>query len=103
MEKEVKAIKILKIDSNKGYFLDKNNAFVEVDKIDRDSLFNLVSLTIENEIEMDECDEEKLSNKVHLIIYKDIYNKICDLVNNKESLISNATSKYKEVIDKYKN
>ena len=102
MEKETKVIKILKIESNKGYFLDKNNNFVEVDKIDRDSLFNLVSLTLDNDIEMDVCDEDNLTNKVHSIMYKDIYKKISDLNKNKESLLSNATNKYKEIIDKYK-
>ena len=101
MEKENKVIKILKIESGKGYFLDKTEAFIEVDKIDRDSLFNIVSLVLDNDVCADEYKDELISNKVHQIIYKDLLNKINELKKNKSALIENATSKYNSIILKY--
>ena len=70
-------MKLLKIDSNLGYFLDDKSAFTTVDKISKDDLLRLVNLTLaEKEVEFDEYNEENLKNQAHQIIYKSVFEKL---------------------------
>lgn len=101
MESEKKLMKILKIDSGKGYLIDKNGNFVEVDKLDRELLLNLVELVFNNDVEMDKFDESLIPNKVQQIIYKDLYQKLSETVQNKQQQIENINLKYKEALEKY--
>ncbi len=102
MESEKKPIKILKINDGKGYYLDKNGNYVEVDKVDRDSLLYLINLVINSEVEIETYDESLILNKVHQIIYKEISQKILTLNTSKLTLLSNIDTEYADLINKYK-
>lgn len=102
MESEKKPIKILKINDGKGYYLDKNGNYVEVDKVDRDSLLYLINLVINSEVEIETYDESLILNKVHQIIYKEISQKILTLNTSKLTLLSNINTEYADLINKYK-
>lgn len=102
MESEKKPIKILKIKGGKGYYLDKNGNYVEVDKVDRDSLLYLINLVIDGEVEIEAYDESLILNKVNQIIYKEISQKILTLNANKQTLLSNIDTEYADLINKYK-
>lgn len=101
MESEKKLMKILKIEDGKGYLVDKNGNFVEVDKLDRELLLNLVELVFDNDVEMDEYNESLIPNKVQQIIYKDLYQKLSETVQNKQQQIENINLKYKDALEKY--
>ena len=102
MESEKKPIKILKIKDGKGYYLDKNGNYVEVDKVDRNSLLYLINLVINSEVEIETYYESLILNKVHQIIYKEISQKILTLKASKLTLLSNIDSEYADLINKYK-
>ena len=74
MKEELNHMKYLKINENKGYYLKANEAetddWIEIDKINKDDLMDLLNKAVESDFEMDEYKEENLDNKAHQIIYK---------------------------------
>lgn len=101
---EQKAMKYLKIDDNKGYYLkivSSDSVWTEIDKINKDDLLSLLNSTISSDFEMDVYSEEKLANKAHQIIYKNIYEKFTNLQAMRDKFKDESESLYKEAIGKY--
>lgn len=97
-------MKYLKIDDNKGYFLQYKEStpeWIEIDRISKDSLLSLLNLAISEDFEMDTYDEAKLANKAHQIIYKSIAEKFIDLIAIKSKFKDDSESHYKEALEKY--
>jgi len=98
-------MKYLKVEDNKAYFLkvvdQSSQAWVEIDKITKDDLMNLLNLAIESDFEMEEYKEENLANKAHQIIYKNIHEKFLDIISCKTRFKDESESMFKEAIDKY--
>ena len=90
MKGELNHMKYLKINENKGYYLKASEAetdnWIEIDKINKDDLMDLLNKAVDSDFEMDEYKEENLDNKSHQIIYKNIYEKFVDLIANKTSV-----------------
>lgn len=103
---EQKLMVHLKIDDNKGYFLRKNEdettAWVQIDQIGRNDLFDLLNRAIEENFEMDEFKEEKILNKAHQIIYKSLYEKFVDLLAKKTRFKDESENLYKAALEKYR-
>lgn len=98
-------MKYLIIERNKGYFL-RNNERVEIDKIDKEDIYNLISKlldTPDDEFEMDEFSEEILQHGVHSIIYRNVYNKFKDLKKEKESIQDSVNQQFYSAFQKYGN
>ncbi|MBV6375456.1 hypothetical protein HIU97_12050 [Enterococcus casseliflavus] len=98
-------MKYLIIERNKGYFL-KNNERVEIDKIDKEDIYNLISELLESsddEFEMDEFSEETLQHGVHSIIYRNIYNKFVDLKKEKIGIQDSVNQQFYSAFQKYNN
>jgi hypothetical protein len=97
-------MKYLKIENNKGLFLIKNSEgdeWIEIDKISKDNLLNLLEIAISSDFEMDEYREEDIGHKAHQIVYKSIYEKFLDLISNKNSFIDECDSQFKTALEKY--
>lgn len=97
-----RAMKILKIDNNKGYFRTSDTEkWMAIDEIDKDKLMELLNLFLEKEVEMDSLDEKTLSNQAHSIIYKSIHDKFKTLENNKSKFKDEAGRTYLSAMQKY--
>lgn len=104
MTEKLKVMKYLKIDDNKGYFLqqkDTTTEWVEIDRINKENLLLLLNSAISEDFEMDVYDEAALANKAHQIIYKSIFEKFTDLVAMKSKFKDESESYYKEALEKY--
>jgi len=102
---EPKHMKYLKIESNKGYFLkqekDQVDQWIEIDKISKDDLMNLLELSVLNNFEMDLYEEENIGHKAHQIVYKSIFEKFTELISNKKSFTDECDSQFRSAIEKY--
>lgn len=101
---ELKTMKYLKIDDNKGYYLksaETSQTWEELDKINKDDLLVLLNQAIEGDFEMDEFVEASLGNKAHQIIYKKLHEKFSNLVSMKNKFRDESASLYKEALEKY--
>lgn len=97
-------MKILKIDSGKGYYQTKEGVEKTMDLLSKEELIYLVETTINNEkAEIDEFKEELLTNPAHKIIYQNVYSKLDEIKKNREVIVANKTVLYKQAIEKYKN
>ena len=106
MIEEQRAMKYLKIEDNKGFFIKENEhtapEWVQIDLITKEDLYFLLSKAITEEFEMDEFKEDILSNKAHQIIYKNLYEKFSDLLLNKTRFRDESESLYKVALEKYR-
>jgi hypothetical protein len=102
---EQKIMKYLKIEENKGFYLKSGTtpSWIEIDKINKDDLMELLNLAIISDFEMDQFKEEIIQNKAHQIIYKNIYEKFTSLISQKNVFKDQSESLYKEAIEKYSN
>lgn len=102
---EPKLMKYLKIKDNKGYFLkqekEQPDQWIEIDKISKEDLMNLLESAISTDFEIDEYIEENIGHKAHQIVYKSIFEKFTDLINNKKSFFDECDSQYRSAIEKY--
>ena len=104
-KEEQKHMIYLKIEENKGYFLkqekEQADKWIEIDKISKEDLMNLLESSISTDFEMDEYVEDKIGHKAHQIVYKSIYEKFKDFINNKKSFLDECDSQYSNAISKY--
>lgn len=102
---EPRLMKYLKIKDNKGYFLkqekDQPDQWIEIDKISKEDLINLLESAISTDFEIDEYIEENIGHKAHQIVYKSIFEKFTDLINNKKSFIDECDTQFRSAIEKY--
>jgi hypothetical protein len=100
--KGVTTMKYLKIDKSKGYYLDKNENYKEIDQINGEDIFYILdSIITKEDFEMDEYDEEKPQNQVHRIIYKELYDKFLSFKDQKEEIKNEIDNLYIEAKNKY--
>jgi hypothetical protein len=98
-------MKYLKIKDNKGYFLkqekEQPDQWIEIDKISKEDLMNLLESAMSTDFEIDEFIEENIGHKAHQIVYKSIFEKFTDLINNKKSFIDECDLQFRSAIKKY--
>ena len=96
-------MKYLRIKNGKGYFLNSEEVEIEIDKIKKDDILNLLDLasdeTINFEIDTMECD--KIKNEAHKIIYQSISSKMQDFLERRMQFIEESNSLYKDALEKY--
>jgi len=94
-------MKVLKIEDNKGYFLNDKGQFLQIDEITKDDLMNLLNRILKEESTMDEFKAELIGNQSHQIIYKSIYDKLNALDLSRDRFKDESDRKYLEAIKKY--
>lgn len=97
-------MKYLKIDNNKGYYVDKEDQYNTIDTIKKEDLLFLLECATNHEIEfeMDEITDDNLKNEAHHIIYQELYGKFNELLNNRDKFLDESENLYKDAFDKYK-
>lgn len=95
-------MKLLKIEDNKGHYLNEAGEFEEIDKISKEGLLKLVNLTLNDEAEFDEYKKDDVKNEAHQIIYKNIFEKLRDLKARKKEFIDESQTLFLSDYQKYK-
>ncbi|MBJ2346187.1 MULTISPECIES: hypothetical protein [Pseudomonas] len=96
-------MKLLKVESSCGYFRLQDGSYSPVDKISKDDLLWLVSVTLSDEdVEFDIYDESMIQNHAHQVIYKSIVRKLHSLRERKQEFVDESARLYLEDYEKYK-
>lgn len=92
----------LKIENNRGFFKREGEGWVEINKMTKEDLYDLVNWALsEDDFTMDAYDESSLQNPAHKTIYSHIYRQLTDIRDRKEEFAEEISSSYKEAYDKY--
>ena len=93
----------LKIERSQASYIDENGNICPITNIDKKGLLNLVNNALDKSItfEMDDPEKNKIPNEAQKIIYENIYNKLNDLIANKDKILSEISNLYKEEYSKY--
>ncbi len=94
-----------KIDNHMVYFrLNENEKWNEITNINKEDILKLVELLLEeDDFKIAEFNEELIKNEAHKIIYDNIYNKLNQLISQKETILGNSKQMYSKIIQKYSN
>ena len=97
-------MKCLKIKNGKGYFLDKDGNYQEIDKMGKDDILYLLDVATneDSEFDIDDIDEHEINNPAHIIIYKHLQKKFVEFLSNKTQFLDESEALYKDAIKKYK-
>ncbi len=97
-------MKLLKIEDNKGCYFVTQDKFATVDKITKDDILRLVSLTLDmnQEVEFDEYNDDDLKNKAHQIIYKSIVEKLQELKKRRKEYTDESERLYLTEYERYR-
>lgn len=103
MRRGEESMKCLKIENGKGYFLDKDSNYQEIDKMGKDDILYLLDVATNEklEFEIDDMDENEISNPAHKIIYQNLRDKFVELLSNKTQFLDESEALYKEALQKY--
>jgi hypothetical protein len=97
-----KDMKLLKIENSLGYYLDDQNNFETIDKINKEALLRLLNLTLENEVEFDDFIEENIQNQAHQIVYKSIFEKLNGVNLRKQKFTDESERLYLQEYERYR-
>lgn len=92
---------LLKIDNDRGFFLNSNKEYISIDKITKEDLLRIIELTLTEDVEFDEYDEKILKNQAHQIIYKNIFDKLLDLKSRKQGFQDESDRLFLDAYEKY--
>ena len=96
-------MKLLKIDNNQGHFWAGNGKYKPIDKIAKEDLLQLVTLTLnEKEVKFDAYDENAIKNQAHQIVYKSVVQKLQDLRGRKQEFIDESERLFLKEYEKYR-
>jgi len=96
-------MKLLKIEKNLGYYLDDKSNFAQIDKITKEDILRLVTLTLgKDEVKFDEYNDKNLKNQAHQIIYKSIFEKLKGLKGRRQEFIDESERLYLQAYEKYR-
>lgn len=96
-------MKILQIDNGQGLFYAKNEkSYISIDKIDKNSLLDLLNEYLSGEVEMDSPNDVEIQNKAQKLIYCSVYEKFISLNDNKTQFKDAAERTYLAEIREYK-
>lgn len=97
-------MKILKIESSKGLFLNSKGNYVLIDEITKEDLLRLVEHIVEDEkSELDDFNGIDIVNPAQKIIYENVYNKFSEIKTQREIILNNKNKLYSEAFEKYNN
>lgn len=94
-------MKLLKADSDLGYFLTKEGNYRPIDEITKEDLFRLVRIVLKDDAEFDEYDEKIIKNQAHQIVYKSIYRNLLSLKGRRQEFIDESERLYLEDYKRY--
>lgn len=96
-------MKILQISNGKANFIDKEGNYKEIIDIDKEALYYLGELALNEEVTMDEEIEPNqiIVSEIAKIIYANILKQMKKLQEQKETVLHDINSKYEGIIQSY--
>ena len=94
-------MKLLKADSNQGFFLAEDGNYCAIDQITKEDLLRLVRSILSDDTEFDEYDEEVIKNHAHQIVYKSISRNLQSLKERRQQFIDESQRLYLEDYKRY--
>lgn len=94
-------MKLLKADSDLGYFLTNEGNYRAIDEITKEDLLRLVRSVLKDDAELDEYDENIIKNQAHQIVYKSIYRNLLSLKGRRQEFIDESERLYLEDYKRY--
>ena len=95
-------MKLLKADSEQGFFLAEAGNYRVIDQITKEDLLRLVRSVLNDDVEFDEYDEEVIKNQAHQVVYKSIYRNLQSLKERRQEFIDESERLYLAEYEKYK-
>jgi hypothetical protein len=96
-------MKLLRIDDEKGEFLNERGDFQSVESLTKDDLLRIVKMVYaKNENDFDLYVEGKIKNKAQDIIYKNISSKLDEIKTNRNQINVEVEEKFKDAFTKYR-
>lgn len=95
---------LLKVENNKGKFSTDGLNFVEIEKISKDDILKIFEKVLnEDSIIIEESNDEdkKINSPAQEIIYDNIYEKVNEIINEKDEINSFDDDEYYIAIRKY--
>lgn len=99
-------MKLLVIENNKGKFSIDGVNFIEIEKISKDDILKILEIVLsEDEIVIEKSDEDdkKINSPAQKIIYDNIYEKVKEVISEKEEINSFDDDEYYIAMQKYQN
>ena len=95
-------MKILRCEDDICY-LNVNGKDKKIVEINKEDILDALEYIYNNEdVEMEVYDKEIIKNEAERIIYENLYSKLNDFIENKQTLKSEIDGIFKELEDKYK-
>ncbi len=94
-------MKLLKADSDLGFFLTNDGNYRAIDEITKEDLLRLVRIVLKDDTEFDEYDENVIKNQAHQIVYKSIYRNLLNLKDRRQEFIDESERLYLEDYKRY--
>lgn len=97
-------MKILKIENNLAFYSKDGIKYSSIADIQKEDLKTIIDYILENddfELDIQNDSDKQIKNKAESIIYTDIYNKLNELVNQKEEIAHTINNCFKNLIDNY--
>lgn len=94
-------MKILKIERGNGFYLSGADQYIEIDKITKDHLLELINATLEHEVTFDAYDEQSLHNQAQRIVYRNILEKLQDLASRRQEFKDESDKWYEKEYERY--
>ncbi len=92
----------IKIDDNKGYYRTSEvSEWAEITSINKEDLMALLDVFLDSNVEMDSPDDEELQNPAQRIIYKSIFEKLSNLLEDKNKFKDESDRMYLKELKKY--
>lgn len=95
-------MKLLKIERSNGYFRAADGSYLEIDRIDKGHLMDIVTAALAGEVEFDAYDETTLQNQAHRVIYKNIVAKLRDLTSRRQEFKDESEALFQKEFDRYR-
>lgn len=94
-------MKLLKIESNCGHFLNASGSYDPIDKITKEDLLRMVNIILNDSVEFDVFDENLIKNQAHQVVYKSLYDNLRSLQGRKAAFIDESERMYLEDYKRY--
>ena len=93
-------MKLLKTDSNQGFFLTEDGKYREIDQITKEDLLRLVRIVLnDEESELDKYDDQVIKNQAHQVVFKSVYRNLQSLKERRQQFIDDSERSF---LDDYK-
>ena len=94
-------MKLLKVESEAGWYLMENGDFAPIDKITKQDVLRLVGLSLAEDTQTDEFDADLVKNQAHQIIYKNLQQKLRDLSERRQGFADQSQRVFLHAYEKY--